>query len=114
VALCLSDCMCCYCFFFFFFSSRRRHTRFSRDWSSDVCSSDLRLHEGAATPWPRYGRAALRSWVQRVIDAFGEDVPVFVYFNNDQEGAAPVDAAAFADLCSDVLAPMPWRRPSSS
>src|SRR5690606_39348868 len=27
--------------FYFFFSSRRRHTRFSRDWSSDVCSSDL-------------------------------------------------------------------------
>src|SRR5690606_39998314 len=27
----------------FFFSSRRRHTRFSRDWSSDVCSSDLTL-----------------------------------------------------------------------
>src|SRR5690606_40010056 len=25
----------------FFFSSRSRHTRFSRDWSSDVCSSDL-------------------------------------------------------------------------
>src|SRR5690606_39335406 len=25
----------------FFFYSRRRHTRFSRDWSSDVCSSDL-------------------------------------------------------------------------
>src|SRR5436309_6609991 len=29
--------------FSFFFSSRRRHTRFSRDWSSDVCSSDLPL-----------------------------------------------------------------------
>src|SRR2546429_3416345 len=28
-------------FQFFFFSSRRRHTRCSRDWSSDVCSSDL-------------------------------------------------------------------------
>src|SRR3712207_8580448 len=28
----------------FFFSSRRRHTRYWRDWSSDVCSSDL--------PWP--------------------------------------------------------------
>src|SRR5215469_14302996 len=27
--------------FFFFFSSRRRHTRSLRDWSSDVCSSDL-------------------------------------------------------------------------
>src|SRR5215470_15975315 len=30
-------------FFFFFFSSRRRHTRCYRDWSSDVCSSDLRV-----------------------------------------------------------------------
>src|SRR5690349_22584708 len=28
-------------FLFFFFSSRRRHTRSLRDWSSDVCSSDL-------------------------------------------------------------------------
>src|SRR5204862_5933953 len=28
--------------FLFFFSSRRRHTRSLRDWSSDVCSSDLR------------------------------------------------------------------------
>src|SRR6266498_5202723 len=31
---------------FFFFSSRRRHTRCGRDWSSDVCSSDL----GSAVP----------------------------------------------------------------
>src|SRR2546422_5067000 len=30
-------------FGFFFFSSRRRHTRCSRDWSSDVCSSDLKV-----------------------------------------------------------------------
>src|SRR3989454_6098426 len=29
-------------FFFFFFSSRRRHTRLQGDWSSDVCSSDLK------------------------------------------------------------------------
>ena len=28
--------------FIFFFSSRRRHTRYWRDWSSDVCSSDLK------------------------------------------------------------------------
>src|SRR5690606_40198583 len=34
----------------FFFSSRRRHTRFSRDWSSDVCSSDLEA-------WVLAGRA---------------------------------------------------------
>src|SRR5690606_41053753 len=32
-----SDALC----YVFSFSSRRRHTRFSRDWSSDVCSSDL-------------------------------------------------------------------------
>src|SRR5207249_5706037 len=32
----------------FFFSSRRRHTRSKRDWSSDVCSSDLR-HERVMT-----------------------------------------------------------------
>src|SRR5699024_11313993 len=31
---------------FFFFSSRRRHTRSKRDWSSDVCSSDLLHREG--------------------------------------------------------------------
>src|SRR6266853_4869851 len=33
--------------FFFFFSSRRRHTRFDCDWSSDVCSSDLMVRFGA-------------------------------------------------------------------
>src|SRR5439155_18032291 len=32
--------------FFFFFSSRRRHTRWPRDWSSDVCSSDLLILVG--------------------------------------------------------------------
>src|SRR5690606_40271116 len=34
-------CRVCFFSICFFFSSRRRHTRFSRDWSSDVCSSDL-------------------------------------------------------------------------
>src|SRR3712207_8596526 len=31
------------CTLLFFFSSRRRHTRYWRDWSSDVCSSDLKV-----------------------------------------------------------------------
>src|SRR5687768_17639402 len=35
--------------FLFFFSSRRRHTRCSRDWSSDVCSSDLGANRLAST-----------------------------------------------------------------
>src|SRR2546430_5551940 len=34
---------------FFFFSSRRRHTRFDCDWSSDVCSSDLDLSDDLET-----------------------------------------------------------------
>src|SRR3989440_4817066 len=39
-AMCYIDSVI-YLFLFFFFSSRRRHTRSDRDWSSDVCSSDL-------------------------------------------------------------------------
>src|SRR2546427_7942020 len=43
--------------YFFFFSSRRRHTRFDCDWSSDVCSSDLRplrpaTHRSLGEPLP--------------------------------------------------------------
>src|SRR5699024_11406629 len=43
---CTALCHLCYhcvaaCLLRFFFSSRRRHTRSKRDWSSDVCSSDL-------------------------------------------------------------------------
>src|SRR5260370_20321529 len=43
--------------FFFFFSSRRRHTRFKCDWSSDVCSSDLRGDRACEQRDPR-GMAA--------------------------------------------------------
>src|SRR5438105_13541972 len=50
--------------FFFFFSSRRRHTRSTRDWSSDVCSSDLprRAREAA-----RLGAARRRVHRRRTI-----------------------------------------------
>src|SRR5699024_12123140 len=43
-ALLLSHCLSYLSILFFFFSSRRRHTRSKRDWSSDVCSSDLGVH----------------------------------------------------------------------
>src|SRR6266571_5106612 len=42
--------------FFFFFSSRRRHTRLTCDWSSDVCSSDL-TSSWSARRWPSPARA---------------------------------------------------------
>src|SRR5206468_8276224 len=47
-------------YFFFFFSSRRRHTRSDRDWSSDVCSSDLNNDAAAAQNLPVDRRAILR------------------------------------------------------
>src|SRR5690554_3921311 len=39
----------CFTWLYFFFSSRRRHTRCGRDWSSDVCSSDLAVCEDTTT-----------------------------------------------------------------
>src|SRR3712207_7028464 len=47
-----------FCVLFFFFSSRRRHTRYWRDWS-DVCSSDLRVGR-EALPGAERRRARLR------------------------------------------------------
>src|SRR5690349_13923948 len=54
-------------FFFFFFSSRRRHTRSLRDWSSDVCSSDLRAVFNPHRFGPPLGvtPASPCSWVDR-------------------------------------------------
>src|SRR3712207_4563994 len=49
--------------YYFFFSSRRRHTRYWRDWSSDVCSSDLgspMLVLGGRAPAFRWGQGSLQ------------------------------------------------------
>src|SRR3712207_8990222 len=46
-------------FWFFFFSSRRRHTRYWRDWSSDVCSSDLHHMD---MDWPRISLFPLKPY----------------------------------------------------
>src|SRR2546427_7983641 len=51
---------------FFFFSSRRRHTRFDCDWSSDVCSSDLL--DISEKRVPQDGRMKLKVGPDRVID----------------------------------------------
>src|SRR6266508_335509 len=45
----------------FFFSSRRRHTRWPRDWSSDVCSSDLTRHPGVFVGYFRDPEATARA-----------------------------------------------------
>src|SRR3712207_26084 len=48
------------CSYFFFFSSRRRHTRYWRDWSSDVCSSDLELQGVIAHEMAHVGNYDIR------------------------------------------------------
>src|SRR5690242_2439703 len=68
-----------FCVFFFFFSSRRRHTRLTCDWSSDVCSSDLREtlplrdHEVVLTfddgPLPKYSNQVLQILADECIKA---------------------------------------------
>src|SRR5690606_11214885 len=52
----------------FIFSSRRRHTRFSRDWSSDVCSSDLDEIKGQESLYqeqnrPQFHFSTKRGWI---------------------------------------------------
>jgi uncharacterized protein YecE (DUF72 family) len=58
----------------------------------------LRLHQGRAKPWPRYGRQALTSWVGRLSDTWPDSADVFVYFNNDPGGAALRDAAVLGSI----------------
>jgi uncharacterized protein YecE (DUF72 family) len=55
----------------------------------------LRMHEGRAQPRPRYGPAALKTWLDRIAGTY-DTGPVYVYFNNDPGGAAIADARAFA------------------
>jgi uncharacterized protein YecE (DUF72 family) len=56
----------------------------------------VRMHQGAATPWPRYGDQALRSWSRRIAETWPDDADVYLYFNNDPGGAAVRDAVRFA------------------
>lgn len=71
----------------------------------------LRMHEGGAHPWPRYGRQALRTWLARISENFAPDADVFAYFNNDQAGAAPADAAALMAMAERLGWPV--QRPRS-
>jgi uncharacterized protein YecE (DUF72 family) len=66
----------------------------------------LRLHEGAGRSWPRYTRATLQRWVSALADRWPQAADAFVYFNNDQHGAAPRDADEFAALARDAGRPV--------
>jgi uncharacterized protein YecE (DUF72 family) len=57
----------------------------------------LRLHTGAAQPWPRYRPETLQLWAERLAATWEPDADVLVYFNNDPGCAAVVDAVVLAE-----------------
>src|SRR3712207_6966731 len=84
-----------YCdLFFFFFSSRRRHTRYWRDWSSDVCSSDLDFDRmpnlfviGAA----KAGTTALYDYLTQHPRVFLSQVKETMFFSREEYYARGLD-----------------------
>jgi uncharacterized protein YecE (DUF72 family) len=58
----------------------------------------LRFHAGRANPLPCYGRQALASWVDRLVERWPPGEDVYVYFNNDPRACALRDAIVFARL----------------
>jgi uncharacterized protein YecE (DUF72 family) len=62
----------------------------------------VRFHEGTADPWPSYAKRDLRSWAERVRQAWPAGADVYVYFNNDPGGAAVVDSVTFAALAREA------------
>src|SRR5690554_3305453 len=81
--------------FFFFFSSRRRHTRCGRDWSSDVCSSDL------YQSWDREIQA--NNGVMHLYEYYRWYGPVFEFGFLKQWDDIRVDFTAAASSLSDDL-----------
>src|SRR5690606_40779831 len=69
-------------------SSRRRHTRFSRDWSSDVCSSDLLAHVLIADDLDSARRA------RAALDALGDTSATIVTTGGDVVTAQTLRAGA--------------------
>jgi len=79
--------------------SDRRSKLFAPMWhTSDF--GYLRLHEGRASPWPRYGRRALESWGKRLAVGASHWDEAYVFFNNDPGGAAVADAQVLRRLLS--------------
>src|SRR5918993_344614 len=101
-------------FDFFFFSSRRRHTRYWRDWSSDVCSSDLLPTRGVVRTEPLVGSFLLAGaplasvWPAGVVDAGLAEMlrPAFVV---GPEGTRQRDVELgirqLADIATRALSP---------
>src|SRR5216683_6714233 len=77
--------------FFFFFSSRRRHTRSDRDWSSDVCSSDLRRAQVTAHVHLPYMSGSQEASAQGAIDRRIGKLEELRAFQGDLEAEVEVE-----------------------
>src|SRR5258707_10535506 len=90
---------------FFFFSSRRRHTRYWRDWSSDVCSSDLFVTTlyGAAEMSVVKGRT-LKDTFAATREAMDKKFGSFAIY----EHCLPFNVARAFDEASGIDDPVIW------
>src|SRR3989442_8717608 len=73
---------------FFFFSSRRRHTRCGRDWSSDVCSSDLRRRSPSSAEITYGSIPALEKEIAAVEQRLGQIQKKSKYLKEEEIGRA--------------------------
>src|SRR5207249_8347745 len=102
----------------FFFSSRRRHTRSKRDWSSDVCSSDLKTLEALPDDEMRrlvHQVVSARLRATRVAPALGKTLSLLLVADGHQEllsEAVRLAAQAVHDnhelIRDQVRAESPW------
>src|SRR5690625_3114146 len=89
---------------FFFFSSRRRHTRWPRDWSSDVCSSDLVQPQVSALMPERFSSRGLNAQVEQYLSPALKPIKVLQQMNDPRGIYARFMECAAPSHCLRVAA----------
>jgi uncharacterized protein YecE (DUF72 family) len=62
----------------------------------------VRFHEGRTARPPGYGRRALTTWAERLVDRWGDAADGYVYFNNDAQACAVRDARTFVRVAASI------------
>src|SRR5207245_6073426 len=83
----------------FFFSSRRRHTRCYRDWSSDVCSSDLQASKGTRVETEGHGLGGRRRPACSHVHIIAHSHPTGK--GGSREATAPCRPIRFGPRCEE-------------
>ena len=89
----------------FFFSSRRRHTRFLRDWSSHVCSSDLTPRSTPRTPGPQTVKLKVGDSPMKVFPMGARILPktASVGGSTPASGGSPVFMVATSSMSQNLM-----------